>query len=129
MARKVIPVVSDEDEIGDELPANIPVQAAAPPPAQGVKKINMPGNKGVKTLRILLEENSDIPPSGQFIGHNGTSYLLRAGQWVDVPMPLIEVLNNAVSMVPDRDQYTQQIIGWREKLRYPYRVAPGQAAA
>lgn len=111
-----------------DMPMNVP-QAGDPPPAKSVKKITMPGNKGVKVLRILLEENQDIPPTGQFIGHNGNSYLLKPGVWVDVPMPIIEILNNAVAKVPERDPQTQQIIGWREKMRYPYRVAPGQMAA
>lgn len=109
-----------------DLKPNLPPQDGDPPPAKsGVKRITMPGRKGIPTMRILLEETADIPPSGQFIGHNGNSYMLKPGVWVDVPMPIIEILNNAVTQVPDRDPVTNQIVGWREKLRYPYRVAPG----
>ena len=67
---KNTPVIEEADDDGDLL-ANIPLQTADPPPmksGKSVPKINMPGLKGVKTLRILLEESSDIPPSGQFIG-------------------------------------------------------------
>lgn len=132
MVRKPVPIISEDEGDDGDLLSNISVQQADAPPARSgkaVPKLNMPSNKGVKTLRILLEENADIPPSGQFIGHNGNSYLLKPGVWVDVPLPLIEVLNNAVAQVPERDPQTQQITGWREKLRYPYRVAPGQMAA
>ena len=86
----------------------------------------MPGNKGAKTLRIMLEENADIPPTGQYIGHNGNGYMLKPGMWVEVPIPLLEILDRAVGSVPEVDPNTRQVIGWREKLRYPYRIAPGQ---
>jgi len=88
--------------------------------------IKMPGNLQAKTLRIMLEENADIPPSGQFIGHNGNSYMLKPGIFVDVPIPLLEILDHAVTSVPQLDPQTKQVIGWRQKLRYPYRIAPGQ---
>ena len=130
------PIVVDDEAMLDELEdtggEDAPVvQAAVPPPPKAGKtgaRVTMPGHKGVKTLKILLEDNPDIPPTGQFIGHNGVSYMLKPGVWVDVPLPIIEILNNAVQQVPDRDPATNQIIGWRDKLRYPYRVAPGSVA-
>ena len=101
------------------------------PPSKNDKPdtVKMPGKPEVKTMRIMLEENADIPPSGQFIGHNGNSYLLKPGYWVNVPLPLIEVLDNAVQSVPEIDPQTRQVVGYRQKLRYPYRVQPGQGHA
>lgn len=92
--------------------------------AKPIQKLSIPGQTH-PTMRILLEDSNDIPPSGQFIGHNGTSFLLKTGVWVDVPMPLIEVLNHAVQQQPILND-AKQVVGWREKMRYPYRVAPGQ---
>lgn len=133
MAKQPV-VMSDEDALMEDLEdtsSNILQTASPPPPKSGkpTPRIDMPGRKGIKTLKILLEENADIPPTGQFIGHNGTTYLLRPGIWVEVPLPIIEILDNAVQQVPQRDPVTNQITGWREKLRYPYRVAPGASRA
>ena len=96
------------------------------PDGKVVPKVVMPGHMKMKTLRIMLEENEDIPPSGQFIGHNGNSYFLRPGAWVDVPVAILEILDNAVTSTPIVDPQTRQVIGHRPKLRYPYRIQPGQ---
>lgn len=93
---------------------------------KAVPKVVMPGHMKMRTLRIMLEENEDIPPSGQFIGHNGNSYFLCPGAWVDVPLPLLEILDNAITSTPVVNPQTRQIIGHRPKLRYPYRIQPGQ---
>lgn len=78
--------------------------------------------KGKKTVRILLEENDEIPPIGQFIGINGTGYLLLPGVEVDVPENIIEVLNNAIKSKPVIDPNNRRVIGYRDALRFPYRV-------
>ncbi len=109
--------------------SNLPPQPGSPPPAKGVRKVVMPNSKNVRTKVIMLEENPDIPPTGQFIGHNGNAYMLKPGIWTEVPLPLIEVLDQAVKMVPVVNPDSGQIIDWRNSLRYPYRVAPGQDAA
>ena len=88
----------------------------------------MVGHKNVATRVIMLEENSDIPPSGQYLGHNGNAYLLKPGVWTEVPLPLIEVLDNAIKQMPVVDPDTGRIVDWRPALRYPYRTAPGQGA-
>lgn len=74
------------------------------------------------TVRIVLEENDDIPPTGLFLGHNGTSYVLRPGEPADVPRKLIEILDNAVMSAPQTDPQTKQVVGYRDRMRYPYRV-------
>jgi hypothetical protein len=104
-----------------ELPSNL---QRGTPPGKSVRRV-APQIKA-KTWRILLEENSDIPPTGLFLGHNGNTYMLRPGEWADVPYPLVEILDNAVTQVPVVDPQTKQVTGWRSRLRFPYRTAPGQ---
>lgn len=74
-------------------------------------------------VRIVLEENEDIPPTGQFIGLNGIGYILRPGVPVDVPLGVKEILDNAVLDVPQVNPDTLEVIGTRPKMRYPYRLA------
>jgi hypothetical protein len=71
---------------------------------------------------IILEENDNIPPVGQFFGLNGESYILRAGVRTPVPPGIIEILNNAIMSVPRLNPDTLQPVGWKDKLRYPYRL-------
>lgn len=75
-----------------------------------------------KRIRIVLEENDEIPPTGQFIGVNGKGYILRPGEEADVPVSLLESLDHAVKEVPIVDQLNRKVIGWRKRLRFPYRV-------
>lgn len=88
---------------------------------KGVKSAPATVAKGER-VRIQLEEADDIPPTGQFIGLNGVGYILRPGVPVDVPIGVKEILDNAVIDVPQVDPNTQQIIGTRPKMRYPYRL-------
>lgn len=83
-----------------------------------------------KRVCIMLEENENIPPTGQFFGINGRSYMLRPGEKAMVPQEIIEVLENAVQEVPQIDPTTTQVVGYRKKLRFPYRIitADRQAA-
>lgn len=74
-----------------------------------------------KTVKILLEENDDIPPTGLYIGHNGIGYLIRAGEPVDVPAHILGVLDAAVMSTPQIDPDTRQVVGYRERMRFPYR--------
>lgn len=106
--------------MAQDIPSNLPNK----PPVRRVGP-----NIKAKTRRILLEENSDIPPTGLFLGYNGNHYMLRPGEWADVPIPLIEILDNAVTKAPVVNPQTKQIDGWRDKLRFPYRAAPGERDA
>lgn len=72
--------------------------------------------------KIILEENDNIPPTGLFIGVNGKGWILRAGEEVTVPDSVREVLDQAVMSIPQMDNTTKQIVGWRDRLRFPYRV-------
>jgi hypothetical protein len=77
--------------------------------------------------QIILEENDDIPPVGQFFGLNGESYILRTGVMASVPQGIVDILDNAIVTVPHRDPNTLQVIGWKDKLRYPYRLIKAAA--
>jgi len=96
-----------------DLGTNIP-----PAPAKRAKAapVGLP-----KTVRIILEENDNIPPTGQFFGVNGRSYMLKPGMEADVPQGLIDVLDNAVTSTAIIDPDTRKVIGYRNAMRYPYR--------
>ena len=81
-----------------------------------------------KRVRIILEENDNIPPTGQFFGAQGYGYVLRAGEEANVPMSIIGILNTAVMSVPVKDS-GDRVVGYRDRLRFPYRVmgAAGRA--
>lgn len=75
-----------------------------------------------KTVRIILEENDNIPPTGLFVGENGRGYLIRPGEEVELPLGVLEILTNAVVSVPTIDPQSLQVIGYRDKMMYPHRI-------
>lgn len=82
-----------------------------------------------KTVRVIVEENEEIPPIGLFVGLNGFGYLIKPGVEVDLPIGVIGILNNAVQSTPIIDPDSKQVTGWRERMRYPYRVVQPVANA
>lgn len=74
------------------------------------------------TTRIVLEENDNIPPTGLFVGDNGRGYMIRPGEEVDVPAGVLEILSNAIMSVPTIDPQSLQVIGYRNKMMYPFRI-------
>lgn len=80
-----------------------------------------------RRVRIILEENDNIPPTGQFFGAQGVGYVLRPGEEADVPLSLISILNTAVMSTPVLDS-GQRVIGYRDRLRFPYRIVIQKAA-
>lgn len=81
------------------------------------KPVGMPD-----TVKIILEENQDIPPTGLFLSHNGRGYLIVPGEPVDIPRHVLEILDHAVMSTPQTDPATKQVVGYRERMRYPYRL-------
>lgn len=72
-------------------------------------------------VKIVLEEDQGIPPTGLYISANGKPYLLMAGVEAQVPPEVVSVLNDAVISVPTIDPQTQRVTGYRSRLRFPYR--------
>ena len=75
-----------------------------------------------ETVRIILEDDDSIPPTGLFIGLNGKGYLLRTTEEADVPLGVKEILDHAVMSMPVVDPQTRRVIGHKERLRFNYRV-------
>lgn len=72
-------------------------------------------------VRLILEENEEIPPTGLFVGLNGRGYLIKPGEEVTVPRGVADILEHAVTSVPQMDPQTRQVVGYRDRLRYPFR--------
>lgn len=83
--------------------------------------IGMPG-----TVQIILAENDEIPPTGQFFGINGMGYMLRPGENANVPQGIVDILNHAITASALQDPTSLRIIRMRNRLRFPYRIVrPG----
>lgn len=74
----------------------------------------------LKRVTINLEDSPDIPPTGLYIGYNGVPFMLKPGIDVSVPLPLCEILDNCRTFTAITDA-ASRIIGYRPKLRFPYR--------
>lgn len=120
--------MADDDLMVEDDFNNIPPEPA--PKRATPREMMRDATNGIKakTVRVILEEVEDIPPIGLFVGLNGTGYLIKPGVEVDLPLPVIEILNNAVQSTPIVDPDSKMVTGWRERMRYPYRVIQQIAA-
>lgn len=103
------------------------LKGAASTRSKGARKSRVEGDD--KRTWIVLEDNPDIPPTGLPLGHNGNTYIIMPGEPVHAPDFLLEVLDHAVMSTPLIDGNTKQVIGHRERHRFPYRrvAAPSDA--
>lgn len=79
-----------------------------------------PSDRNMKRIKIVLEDNTNIPRGGQFFCVNGYTALIRPGREVRVPEAIVDVLNNAIETVAERDE-SLKIVGYKQVMRYPYR--------
>jgi hypothetical protein len=106
----------DNDELGSNLEPAQPIARKRAKPAE-------------ERIWILLEENEEIPPTGQFFGHNGNGMIIKPGEPVHAPAAVIDILNHAVITVPVLDPTTKRVIGHRDRMRFPYRRVDAPADA
>ena len=120
----ILPPEDDNETVGN---LGNEASAPAPKPAKPAKAAKakeatvtevIPAAKRVK---IILEENDNIPPTGLFIGINGRSYVIRPGEEVAIPPEVVEVLNDAVEDIPRMDT-NSNVVDYRKKMRFPYRL-------
>jgi hypothetical protein len=79
-------------------------------------------------IKIMLEETAEIPPGGQFFQLDGKAFLLRAGEETEVPEGIVNILDLAVMSVPVLNDVFQ-VIGYKNRLRFPYRIITGSRKA
>lgn len=121
-------MISDEDlQLGSNLDDDDddgPGEMALKPPARTSTSARSRTTRATRaaTARILLEESDEIPPTGLFVGLNGKAYIIKPGEEVDVPIGVLEVLENAVIRVPVVDPQTRQVVDYRDRTRLPFRV-------
>lgn len=75
----------------------------------------------VKRIKIILEDNEHIPPTGQFVSVNGRAYIIQSGKPVEVPQEVVSVLNDAVTSHPITNN-DGEVLGYRDRMRFPYRL-------
>lgn len=106
----------------DDVEGNLDAPAVAPPKMKKAKtKPEVASVAKSDKIKIILEENDDIPPTGLFVGLNGMGYLIRPGVEVEVPPGVAEILQNAITSMPTLDPTSGQVVGYRERMRYPFR--------
>lgn len=104
-------------KVFDELGSNVPATEPVKPTVSTVLK--------EKTVRIILDENDNIPPPGLFIGLNGRTFMVKPGHEVDVPIGVVEILDNAIEQRPVISPLTRQCTGWTKRRRYGYQRIAG----
>ena len=88
-----------------------------------VKQVNAQPNVIQERIWIILQESAHITRGqGQFFGVNGAGFLLKPGKKAYVPKAIVDILENAVEDIPDVDPDTLQVVGWKQRLRFPYSI-------
>lgn len=70
---------------------------------------------------VILDDNDDIPPTGLYVGHNGTGYLIQTGIPVFVPNHVLAILDDAIMDAPITNPADKKVMGYRPRPRYTYR--------
>lgn len=104
----------DQNELGSNLDS----------PAPKTAPVGMP-----ERVWIILEENDEIPPTGLFLSHNDSPFLIRTGEPLAVPEKVLGILDDAVMSMPMIDPVSRRVVGYRDRMRYPYRRVAAPAGA
>lgn len=120
--KKTIPGLSTDWDAGSNLsePINSPKQDKAPATAKAHAQ---------PRVRIVLEDSENIGPSGQFFGADGVGYMITPGEEVEVPQSIINILDTAIMSVPIKASGTDTVVGYKDRLRFPYRIITGKRVA
>jgi hypothetical protein len=102
--------------------------ALTPKSAKGKPAAKAAPAEAERRTRIVLEDNDMIPPNGQFFGADGKGFMIRPGEEVDVPDSILGILDTAIMSVPVTDG-ASTVVGYRDRLRFPYRVVTSRRAA
>lgn len=81
-----------------------------------------------RRTKIILEDNEQIGPTGQFFSADGKAYMLRPGEEASVPESILNILDTAITSVPVVDT-SSTVIGYRDRLRFPYRIVADRRTA
>lgn len=93
---------TDDDEMG----SNVSVKAKGPQAEQ-------------KYL-IVMEESAAVPPGGLFVCGNGVTWLAQPNVELKVPRIFLEILDNAIELVPVVDPLTGSPRRYNKRRKYPY---------
>lgn len=100
-----------------DLEPNIPAKPKAKADAAVVSAPNAEDR-----VKIILERNADIPPTGLPVSLNGRACIIVPGQVVEVTRGILNVLDEAITSAPIVDPATGQPVGYEDRLRFPYRL-------
>lgn len=75
-----------------------------------------------KFYRVVMDDVDGYSPGGQFFGINGRAWMLQGGRTYVIPEALKTVLDQALESVAVLNPDTRRIEGYRNRLRFPYRV-------
>lgn len=97
------------------------VAAKGPPRARSVP-VESSQSGAPKFYRVVMDDVDGYPPGGQFFGINGRAWMLQGGRTYVIPEALKTVLDQALESVAVLNPDTRRIEGYRNRLRFPYRV-------
>lgn len=108
------------------------VQPRAPRARRGRQPAEEPEYKDWLTAKddkedyeiIKLNDNEEMPPTGQFFQVNGRFFILQAEIWHRVPSFLLGVIDHAISDKPVVNEQLQ-LVGTRSQKRFTYEVFRG----
>ena len=121
-------MATNESILGENIPPAPKKRAPRNPASAPMERKPPIGMAKAGYIRIILEENDNIPPTGQFFGINGKGYIIRPGEEVDVPAGIVDILNNAETSTALIDPRSGKIMGHRKRMRFPYRLVQSKAA-